>query len=99
MDAEGGNGRTTEWTGAGQTGLLPGMPEIQALDPDLPARLRADLAEAEEKAWDSLARYKFQMFGYWSAIWVHLNRVGRFGRPNPWRELVKHAREKRKKGE
>ena len=97
MDAEGGNGRTTERTGAGQTGLLPGMPEFQALDPDLPARLRADLAEAEEKAWDSLARYKFQMFGYWSAIWVHLNRVGRFGRPNPWRELVRAARERRGK--
>ena len=54
----------TERTESGQTGLLPGMPELQALDPDLPARLKADLDEAEEKAWDSLARYKFQMFGY-----------------------------------
>ena len=36
-------------------------------------------------------------FGYWSAIWVHLNRVGRFGRPNPWRELVRAARERRGK--
>ena len=54
---------TTERTESGQTGLLPGMPELQALDPDLPARLKADLDEAEEKAWDSLARYKFQMFG------------------------------------
>ena len=89
---------TTERTESGRTGLLPGMPELQALDPDLPARLKADLDEAEEKAWDSLARYKFQMFGYWSAIRVHLNRVGAFGRPNPWRELVHVARRERKEG-
>ncbi len=30
---------------------------------------------AERKAWDSLGRYKFQMFGYWAAIWVHMNRL------------------------
>ena len=89
---------TTERTESGRTGLLPGMPDLQAFDPDLPARLKADLDEAEEKAWDSLARYKFQMFGYWSAIWVHLNRVGAFGRPNPWRELVHVARRERKEG-
>ena len=85
---------TTERTESRRTGLLPGMPDLQAFDPDLPARLKADLDEAEEKAWDSLARYKFQMFGYWSAIWVHLNRVGAFGRPNPWRELVRMARKR-----
>ena len=55
-------------------------------------RLEQDLNEAEAKAWDSLARYKFQMFGYWEAIWVHLNRVGEFKRPNPWKSLVKTAR-------
>ena len=56
------------------------------------ARLLADLEEAERKAWDSLAKYKFQMFGYWAAIWVHLNRVGGFRRPNPFRNLVHKAR-------
>lgn len=50
------------------------------------------LDEAERKAWDSLARYKFQMFGYWAAIWVHLNRISGEKRPNPWAELVKVAR-------
>lgn len=55
-------------------------------------RLEHELAEAELKAWESLARYKFQMFGYWAAIWVHLNRIGEFQRPNPWSDLVKHAR-------
>lgn len=58
--------------------------------------LLQELEIAETKAWDSLSRYKFQMFGYWAAIWVHLNRIGKFGRPNPWRELVVIAmREKR----
>lgn len=55
-------------------------------------RLIQELEEAETKAWDSLARYKFQMFGYWAAIWVHLNRIGGFKRPNPWKDLVSHAR-------
>jgi len=50
-----------------------------------------ELDEAERKAWDSLSRYKFMMFGYWAAIWVHLNRVGECNRSNPWRGLVKHA--------
>ena len=55
-------------------------------------KLRVELKEAETKAWDSLGRYKFAMFGYWAAIWVHLNRIGEFGRPNPWKDLVKTAR-------
>jgi hypothetical protein len=54
--------------------------------------LEAHLNEAETKAWDSLARYKFQMFGYWAAIWVHLNRIGHFKRKNPFRGLVNAAR-------
>lgn len=58
------------------------------------SRLRADLDEAERKAWDAIGRYKFQMFGYWAAIWVHLNRIGGFNESNPWRDLVKSARER-----
>lgn len=53
---------------------------------------RSALDEAETKAWDSLSRYKFQMFGYWSAWWVKLNRLGKFNRPNPWRRLVQTAK-------
>jgi hypothetical protein len=56
------------------------------------ADLRTDLDEAEGKAWAALARYKFMMFGYWAAIWVHQNRVGRFKRPNPFIDLVRYAR-------
>lgn len=50
------------------------------------------MVEAEVKAWASLRRYKFQMFGYWAAIWVHLNRIGGFKRPNPFKALVREAR-------
>ncbi|MEK9754695.1 MAG: hypothetical protein VW338_15985 [Rhodospirillaceae bacterium] len=51
-----------------------------------------ELEQAERKAWQALARYKFQMFGYWCAVWVHLNRVGGFRRANPFADLVKQAR-------
>jgi hypothetical protein len=59
---------------------------------DTRQRLEADLDEAEAKAIDSLARYKFAMFGYWAGIWVHLNRVGQFRRPSPFKTLVTEAR-------
>jgi hypothetical protein len=58
-------------------------------------RLKTALNEAERKAWDALSRSTFQMFGYWAAIWVHLNRIGEFKRPNPWTGLVMAAREKK----
>jgi hypothetical protein len=55
-------------------------------------RIRLAMDEAEQKAWDSLARYKFQMFGYWAAIWVHLNRIGQCKRGNPFTLLVTTAK-------
>jgi len=55
-------------------------------------RLNAELDEAQAKAWDALSRYKFQMFGYWAGIWVHLNRISGQKRANPWRDLVMTAR-------
>lgn len=72
-------------------------PRLKAviLLPDITNNLATELQEAETKAWDSLGRYKFQMFGYWAGVWVHLNRIGGFNRPNPWKELVAAAREKR----
>jgi hypothetical protein len=54
-----------------------------------------ELDEAERKAWDALGRYKFWMFGYWAAIWVHLNRVSGSKLPNPWKDLVKFSRQSR----
>ncbi|KKM93645.1 hypothetical protein LCGC14_1206320 [marine sediment metagenome] len=50
------------------------------------------IIEAETKAWEALARYKFHMFGYWSAIWVHLNKISGEKRPNPWKKLVDIAK-------
>jgi len=57
------------------------------------AVLAKEIKEAENKALDSLARYKFQMFGYWAGIWVHLNRIEGERRPSPFAELVNKARE------
>lgn len=51
-----------------------------------------ELNQAELKAWQSLSRYKFLMFGYWAALWVHLNRIGNFKKPNPFANLVHLAR-------
>lgn len=50
--------------------------------------------DAERKAWDSLGRYKFQMFGYWAGAWVKFNRLlpADYQRSNPWRDLVKIAK-------
>ncbi len=49
---------------------------------------------AEQDAWTSLSRYKFDRFGYWCAKWVQCNALlpRDERRPNPWRELVHLAR-------
>ena len=59
---------------------------------DTRRNLLVKMAEAEHKAWDSLARYKFVMFGYWCGVWVNFNSVGEFKRPNPWSSLVRQAK-------
>lgn len=46
------------------------------------------LMEAETKAWEALSGYKFMMFGYWAAIWVHLNKLSGLKLPNPFKKLV-----------
>ena len=51
--------------------------------------------QAEEKAWKSLAGYKFSMFGYWAAAWVKYNQLltQPMRLPNPFKDLVHAARE------
>ena len=49
------------------------------------------LTDAEEKAWKSLAGYKFEMFGYWASKWVSLNKLDDVKRPNPFEAAVKLA--------
>ncbi len=56
-------------------------------------RISRELDDAEAKAIDSLARYKFVMFGYWAGVWVHLNQLLERRRPSPFATLVKAARE------
>ena len=55
-------------------------------------QMDSEIDLAERKAIDSLARYKFAMFGYWAGIWVHLNRIEGKKRPNPFKQLVLTAR-------
>ena len=55
--------------------------------------LKQAKAEAVEKALDSLSRYKFMQFGYWAAIWVHLNKLDAVKEGNPFKAIVKRARE------
>lgn len=52
----------------------------------------AALDEADRKAWEALARYKFMMFGFWAAFWVHLNKISGQNRSNPWKPIVIQAR-------
>lgn len=56
--------------------------------------LAEHLHDAELNAWKALSSYKFIMFGYHAAIWVHLNRVGNFNKPNPFRDAVELGRSK-----
>ena len=55
------------------------------------------MESAKLKAIDSLSRYKFEMFGYWSSKWVGLNQLwGDFGNKkfsNPFRKFVQLAKE------
>jgi len=55
-------------------------------------KLKDEIQEAADKAIDSLARYKFMQFGYWAAIWVHMNRLEGKRRPSPFKALVHAAR-------
>jgi len=57
--------------------------------------LEAERNQAHRKALQSLARYKFMMFGYWAAVWVHLNRLCPKKEPNPFAALVRIARQNR----
>jgi len=60
----------------------------------IPAKIEAERDIAERKAIVSLSRYKFQQFGYWVAVWVHLNRLCEQRKANPFREIVALARQR-----
>lgn len=47
--------------------------------------------EARRKAFNSLAKYKFMMFGYHAALWVTLNNLSSNKERNPFSALVELA--------
>lgn len=49
--------------------------------------------EAKRKALESLARYKFMMFGYHAALWVSLNSIDTEKEHNPFKPIVDNARQ------
>lgn len=59
----------------------------------MPITIEEAKKEARSKAFDSLARYKFIMFGYHAAIWITLNKLDTKKEPNPFVRLVNLARE------
>ena len=60
----------------------------------LDLEIKIQRTNAERKAWDSLSRYKFYMFGYWAATWVKYNQLLPADRrkPSPFAGLVKEAK-------
>lgn len=64
--------------------------------------LHNERLDAERKAWEAMAKYKFWMFGYWAGAWVKYNRIlGQIDKtqklPNPFIALVKLARDNQEK--
>ncbi|HEY3273071.1 MAG TPA: hypothetical protein VGJ92_04875 [Methanocella sp.] len=52
------------------------------------------MGDAEKKAWEALAGYKFWMFGYHCGRWVNYNKLLMNPRPNPFTDTVRVARAK-----
>jgi len=65
------------------------------------SKILEEMDVCEKKAIDSLSRYKFYMFGYWSAAWIKYNQLAvdmgviEKKRPNPFKFLVDAAKEKK----
>ena len=63
-----------------------------------PIVLLEKMDEAKSKAIDSLSRYKFEMFGYWSSTLVKYNQLAwEMGvldkkQPNPFKDFVDLAK-------
>ena len=85
--------RRSDLLGLEQADLEECMSELlHGVFPADETTLEDEILLAEHKAIDSLAKYKFAMFGYWAGIWVHLNRISGKHRPNPFKSLVEAAR-------
>jgi hypothetical protein len=58
-------------------------------------KIQKEKDKAKKNAFKSLAKYKFIMFGYWAAIWVHLNAISDKKEANPFKQLVQLAATKK----
>jgi len=55
--------------------------------------IRMKMAEAEQKAWESLSCYNFLMFGYHASRWVNYRELLQEYQPSPFTNLVRLAQE------
>ncbi len=58
----------------------------------LEAEIERKKERAKTKAITNLGRYKFMNFGYWAAVWIHLNQLSGKKTPNPFKDFVDLAR-------
>jgi len=56
------------------------------------AEIERKKEEARVKAITNLGRYKFMNFGYWAAVWIHLNQLSGKKDPSPFKDFVDLAR-------
>ncbi len=56
--------------------------------------IRDAMKKSEAAAWDALARYKFERFGYHASAWVALNHLLEPPRSSPFHDLVAWTRER-----
>lgn len=77
-----------------ETRLNESAPAPVILTAERAAILEA-MADAEKKAWEALAGYKFWMFGYHAGRWVNYNKLLPIKQPNPFKDTVTLARQKR----
>lgn len=68
------------WREASAVGV-PGMATMEE-------RILEAMRDAEERAWEALAGYKFIMFGYHASRWVNYRKLLGKAMPNPFREVV-----------
>lgn len=67
---------------------IQGVPQAS-----MQAKVETALADAERRAWMSLAAYKFWMFGYHAAQWVLLKALMPAHIRNPFKQLVDLAKQ------
>lgn len=60
--------------------------------------LAAAMADAERRAWESLAKYRFQKFGHYAELWASLAKVSGKSLRNPFAVVASVGRRQGKRG-